>query len=87
MLAKLLEILRQNQGTQRVEDLAAALGSSPALVAAMLDDLVEKGYLKQVAQTCAGQQCDSCPLGGFCAPLEFERPLARKIWMEEKPVK
>jgi hypothetical protein len=65
MLDRLLESLRAG-GTRRVADLARELGTTPAFVEAMLDDLVRMGYLRCLGGECGGG-CAACPLAGLCA--------------------
>ncbi len=67
MLKQLLNLLQRDDGIQRVEKLAAELGTSPAQVLQMLDELVRRGYLKRTSMACSETQCNSCPLTQFCA--------------------
>ncbi|RME37282.1 MAG: MarR family transcriptional regulator [Thermoflexia bacterium] len=67
MLEELLRILRA-RGTHRVVDLARALGTTPALVEMMLEELQRRGFVKPVT-TCA-EACTSCPLAGQCIPAQ-----------------
>lgn len=64
MLGRVLDKLREG-GTHTVEGLARELGTTPALVEAVLEDLARRGYLKPLAGSCSGQ-CRSCPIGGGC---------------------
>jgi hypothetical protein len=64
MLNQLLALLEIG-GTWRVIDLAAALGTSPELVNAMLDYLTRSGKLELPEQSCAGA-CTTCALASTC---------------------
>jgi len=65
MLLRLLELLREG-GTRQVGDLARELNTTPGLVEAMLDDLIQLGYLEQVGDQCS-EKCANCPMAGSCA--------------------
>ncbi len=65
MLRRLLHLLEEGE-TRRVDDLARALDTSPALVEAMLETLSRQGYLAPGGQTCS-TACEKCPLAGKCA--------------------
>jgi predicted ArsR family transcriptional regulator len=64
MLNRLLESLKAGGG-QRVSDLARELGTTPALVEVMLEDLVRMGYLKEAGGECGGG-CAACTLAESC---------------------
>lgn len=64
MLEKLLALMKTG-GTWRVEDLARALDTTPALVQVMLEDLARRGYLQSLSDTCDAK-CSSCVLAGHC---------------------
>ncbi len=65
MLDELLALL-QAGGTQRVDDLARELGTTPALVTMMLEGLERMGYLSRVGGRCESA-CQHCPLARQCA--------------------
>jgi hypothetical protein len=65
MLFQLLALLREG-GTRRVTELAHELNTTPGLVEAMLDDLSQLGYLKQMNDQCS-EKCAACPMAGSCA--------------------
>ncbi len=67
MLKQLLHLLAQRNGVQRIDTLAAELGTSPSMVEQMLNTLVSRGYLKRNALSCGKTQCTSCALVRFCA--------------------
>lgn len=64
MLNQLLALL-DTGGTWRVSDLAAALGTSPDLVNAMLGHLVQSGKLDLPEQSCT-EACTGCSLQKNC---------------------
>jgi hypothetical protein len=64
MIDDLLTLLRSG-GARRVGDVARELGTTPAMVEAMLEALSRMGYLQRLNQTC-GDQCGACPLAGTC---------------------
>ena len=68
MLLTLLELIGQGK-LQRIEDLAAALDTSPALLEQMLDDLVRMGYLVSGPNACATASCNACPGDCFSSQL------------------
>lgn len=63
MLEKLLEEIRSG-GTFETGVLAAKLGTTPALVEAMLDHLMRAGQLRPY-ETC-GEACGGCNLKQMC---------------------
>jgi len=63
MLMKLLAEIRSG-GTHEIGALAAKLGTTPALVSAMLELLSSRGYL-QPYQSCVSG-CEGCGLKGDC---------------------
>ena len=65
-LERLVELLRSGQ-MRSLAGLAAELGMAPALVEAMLEDLVRRGYLREVAGACCAGGCRGCALLGTCA--------------------
>jgi hypothetical protein len=71
MLNQLLDLLRSG-GIHRIADLAHALETTSELIEVMLEDLVRRGYLRQVGGQC-GQSCAGCSLAGLCAAGEGGR--------------
>lgn len=67
MLQQLLNLLAQRSGVQRIDALAAELGTSPGMIDQMLDTLVGRGYLNRNTMSCGETQCDACALAQFCA--------------------
>ena len=65
MLRELLGLLEEG-GTRRVSELADELGTTPALVEVMLEDLTRMGYVKPVAAECS-DKCTACPMADSCA--------------------
>jgi len=65
MLTELLRRVAQG-GAHSTAALARELGVSRALLAHMIDDLVQMGYLRLVSGGCKGG-CDGCPLADGCA--------------------
>ncbi len=63
MLEKLLKEIREG-GTLETGKLAAKLGTSPAMVEAMLEHLRQMGYI-QAYETC-GDGCAGCSLSSTC---------------------
>ena len=79
LLEQLLALLRSG-GAHTVPGLAEELGTSPALVEAMVADLARRGLLrKRPAQCCPGR-CHGCPAAGTCAVGEVER-----VWEFAEP--
>jgi hypothetical protein len=64
MLMRLLVLIGRG-GIQRPRDLAAELGTTPALVEGMLADLERMGYLASVPDQCGPSACHGC--GQACA--------------------
>lgn len=65
-LERLVGLLRSGK-VHSLAGLAAELGTSPALVEAMLEDLVRRGYLREVPGACCTGQCRGCALSDTCA--------------------
>ncbi len=64
-LERLLPLLHSGR-PRSLGELAEELGTSPALLEAMLEDLARRGYLREVsAGRCSGG-CQGCPVGGSC---------------------
>lgn len=63
MLEKLMALIREG-GTLETGKLAAKLGTSPAMVEAMLEHLRQMGYI-QAYETC-GDGCSGCSLSTMC---------------------
>ncbi len=70
MLEQLLNEIRQG-GSLETNTLAARLGTSPRLVAAMLEHLQRAGLIKDYVN-CAGA-CGGCSLKGACSPKKSAR--------------
>ncbi|HEY61932.1 MAG TPA: hypothetical protein G4N95_04705 [Anaerolineae bacterium] len=64
MLKQLLTIL-QDETIYQVEDIANKLGTSTAMVVAMLGMLTRQGYLGEVEQACTSA-CKGCALAKQC---------------------
>lgn len=81
-LERLVGLLRSGK-VHSLAGLAAELGTSPALVEAMLEDLVRRGYLREVPGVCCTGQCRGCALSDTCAvgapgrAWEWEAPSER----------
>lgn len=66
MLKQILEELSRGSSFSRTE-LARSIGVSEGLLAQMLHDLTQKGYLEPVSTACATSGCPTCPLARMCA--------------------
>ncbi len=77
MLEKLLAEIRSG-GTQEIRTLAGKLGTTPAMVAAMLEHLERSGLLKAY-QGCSGA-CPGCSLKEACQRSDF--PHGMRIWQD-----
>ena len=64
MLNRLLELMRVGS-THRVAELARKLDTTPALVEAMMGDLVRMGYLRRMGGDCH-ERCAGCSLARSC---------------------
>ena len=67
MLEQLLERMRNAEGALSTSTLARELGTSEALVEAMLENLVRLGYVEAVTMACASGACGGCSMAGQCA--------------------
>ncbi|MGA9351239.1 MAG: FeoC-like transcriptional regulator [Anaerolineae bacterium] len=65
MLEELLRRIAEG-GTYNLSELARELGVSEELLRQMIEDLVQRGYLRPVAGDCQGR-CAACPLAETCA--------------------
>ena len=65
MLQRLLGLVAKG-GVHSYADLARELGVSEGLLGQMVEDLVQRGYLRPVAGDCQGR-CTGCSLAGTCA--------------------
>lgn len=74
MLEQLLQEIRAG-GTLEIEALAARLGTSPALVKAMLDHLQRTGYLQPYESCQVG--CSGCAVQNTCTLHHEGKP---KLW-------
>lgn len=72
MLEKLLVLMRQG-GMQTTETLARRLGTTTALVEAMLADLERRGYVAQAGD--CGDGCSGCELAKGCS-----KQGGQKLW-------
>ena len=66
MLERLLAEIR-NGGPLEINSLAARLGVSPAMVAALLEHLERLGYIQPYEDAC-GDGCRGCSLSETCSP-------------------
>ncbi|MFZ6029153.1 MAG: FeoC-like transcriptional regulator [Chloroflexota bacterium] len=71
MLEQLLHEIQQG-GTLEAGILAARLGTSPQMVAAMLHHLAQLGKLKNLAD-CTGAGCNGCSLAAMCGAEKGKR--------------
>lgn len=79
MLERLLREI-QNGGTLEAGVLAARLGTSPQMVAVMLNHLEQLGKLSNLAE-CSDVGCGSCSLAGVCST---EKGKGARIWQVVK---
>lgn len=63
MVRQLLQLVAR-AGTASSAELARALGVSTAMIEAMLQELVRRGYLRPVAPGCTA--CATCPARAAC---------------------
>ena len=61
MLERLLKLVAEG-GVHSYEELASRLSISPAMLEAMLEDLVRLGYLSPISERCGGN-CAGCSIG------------------------
>lgn len=54
-----------NGGTLEIKSLAERLGTSPAMIEALLQHLARMGKL-QIADTCQSDSCSGCSLSSAC---------------------
>ncbi|MEA3352147.1 MAG: winged helix-turn-helix domain-containing protein [Chloroflexota bacterium] len=66
MLKRLLQLVAE-AGVHSYASIADQLGVSTGLLAQMLSDLAQMGYIAPVGGACDTSQCHHCPLGGSCA--------------------
>jgi predicted ArsR family transcriptional regulator len=62
-------------GTMEVSALAAELGTSPAMIEAMLEHLQRQGIVRRCGQS--SEACSACGLGATCA---IEPGRAIRVW-------
>ncbi len=74
MLRELMRRIAEG-GPWTTEALARELDTSPELVAAMLEELARRGYVKAVESECSGA-CAHCPMASQCPSGSPQR-----IWM------
>lgn len=74
MLQKLLEEI-QSGGTLEPGILAARIGTTPQMVAVMLEHLERLGKL-QTLPDCSSQGCDGCAVSGSCTTA----PAGGRVW-------
>ncbi len=82
MLEKLLQLIREGDGTISLSTLAARLNTNPFIVQAMLQHLASQGYLKNYTTDCDLDSCGGCGLKGACKTSEGEKP---QIWTLSNP--
>ncbi|MBN1920943.1 MAG: hypothetical protein JW892_06845 [Anaerolineae bacterium] len=68
MLWRVLHELATGRVAQSSEFVAHTLGTTPALVQQMTQELVRYGYLSE-AEQCGGGGCDGCSLKAACSVL------------------
>jgi hypothetical protein len=73
MLRELLKHVPRSGATSTAE-LAAQLGTTPRMIAAMIQDLVRLGYLVPSSPQCS--QCSSCSMSKGCI-----KDTDQKTWM------
>lgn len=68
-------------GSIDVRKLATRLGTTPALISMMLEELERQGKLVCIQDACAAQgsssPCGSCPVSTSCLPRSGQRTWAR----------
>ena len=79
LLEQLLALLRGG-GAHTVPGLAEELGTSPALVEAMVADLARRRLLRERPAQCCPGQCHGCVAAGTCAVGETGR-----VWEFPEP--
>jgi Mn-dependent DtxR family transcriptional regulator len=65
MISELLQVLERNQGELDLTQLGRQMQSQPSAVAGMIEMLVRKGRLIEVASTCG--VCETCGIENQCA--------------------
>ena len=78
LLEQLLALLRRG-GILSLAEVAEELGTGPALVETMLEDLSRRGYLRPVEAQCA-RACAGCAQSCHCAVTG-----AGRVWQMESP--
>ena len=76
MLEQLLYEIR-NGGALEVGALAARLGTSPAMVQAMLEHLQRLGHIQPYDEAC-GEGCGGCSLTQACEPTTHSKKIS--LW-------
>jgi FeoC like transcriptional regulator len=76
MLERLLCEIRSG-GALEVGALAARLGTSPAMVQAMLEHLQRLGYIQPYGEEC-GEGCGGCSLSQSCDPASHSKKIS--LW-------
>jgi predicted ArsR family transcriptional regulator len=76
LLEQLLALVRRS-GVRSIGQVAEELGTSPALVETMLEDLARRGYLRPVETQCA-RACAGCAQACSCAVTA-----AGRVWQVE----
>ena len=65
VLERLLALLSDG-APHTLTSLAADLGTTPALVEAMVADLAQRGLLRERSASCCAGHCAGCPAAGGC---------------------
>lgn len=81
----LIELMKEieNGGTLEINHLARKLKTSPQIIAMMIEQLQQSGFIKPYESCSDG--CESCSLGSLCTHNQGEA--ATKIWKFEKAEK
>jgi hypothetical protein len=64
MLSELIQLLEENDGQVDLAAVSRRLNAQPSAVSGMLEMLVRKGRVVEIAPTCG--ICDSCALSSNC---------------------
>jgi hypothetical protein len=76
MLERLLAEIRLG-GSLTTTILAKRLNTSVEMIDALLDRLVQFGFIKNLNQDCYDTKCQNCSLGGLC---KKNSPTGNRLW-------